>query len=85
MKRKQKQIICQSKHDHVVEYMLRMKLRSNSYFKGKKLQKLVESLINLEASNGVDRYIRINKLKNETNVTSNIYMYLKIKIIGEEN
>ena len=65
--------------------MLRMKLRSNSYFKGKKLQKLVESLINLEASNGVDRYIRINKLKNETNVTSNIYMYLKIKIIGEEN
>lgn len=68
--------------------MLRMKLRNNSYFKGKKkLQKLMESLINLEASNGVDRYIRINKLKNETNVTSNIYiyMYLKIKIIGEEN
>lgn len=55
-----------------------MKLRSNSYFKGKKLQKLVESLINLEASNGVDRYIRINKLKNETNgkknVMSNIYV-----------
>lgn len=32
-----------------------MKLRNNSYFKGKKkLQKLMESLINLEASNGVD-------------------------------
>lgn len=79
--------------------MLRMKLRSNSYFKGKKLQKLVESLINLEASNGVDRYIRINKLKNETNgkknVMSNIYVpedqnhwrreLKKELIIGEEN